>query len=278
MVGLPDDEQGLVILSESAIPLEWIRKNGFQSPQEVTYEILFRPPDGVPPLTEEMVAHQFVDVPDVAVEWSRAYDLQEPYYYRLVLMASTDNVAPVVDWVQSNGYSVIQKTRISFGSSRILSGLDEQKSRKMTWKELIDFMQALGVKEFKDMNPLYKKTIEEEQTDRKILEESLKNEDFIKDVFESLFARPDLSLSKVSWLDIWYLGEGGFRRVYQVNLRIPNEPNDYSFVLRSCKKMLNTRILVLCTTKNMCKQSNPFLVKSVKRIWNFILLLYAIAS
>ena len=235
VVGLPDDEQGLVILSESETPLEWIRKKGFQSQPEVAYEILFRPPDGVKPLTEEMVTSQFVNVPDVAVEWSRAYDLQEPYY-RLVLIASADKVDPVIDWFQSNGYSVIEKTRTSFDASRISSGLDEQKSRKMTWKELIDFMQVLGVKEFKDMNSLYKKTVEEEQTDRKILEESLKNEDFIKDVFESLFARPDLNLSKVSGYDIWYLGEGGFRRVYQVNLRISGEPHDYSFLFKALKE------------------------------------------
>ena len=235
VVGLPDDEQGLVILSQSETALEWIRKKGFQTQPEGIYEILFRLPKGAQSLSEQMVERRFADVPGVAVEWSRAYDLQGPCY-RLVLIASADKVAPVVNWVQSNGYSVIQKTRTSFGASRLFSGLDEQKSRKMTWEELIDFMQALGVNEFKDMSPLYKKTIEEEQIDRKIVEKSLENEDFIKDIFESLFARPDLNLSKVSGHDIWYLGEGGFRRVYQVNLRISGEPHDYSFLFKVLKE------------------------------------------
>ncbi len=234
VIGLPDDEQGLVILSEFETPLEWIRKKGFQSQPEVTYEILFHSLDEGPQLTEEMLEHHFVDVPDIAVEWSRANDLQEPYY-RLVLMTKAGNVTSAIDWIQSQGYSVIHKTRVSFGLSRLSSGQDEQKSRKMTWKELIDFMRALGVNEFKDMNPLYKKTIEEEQIDRKILEESLKKEDFIKDVFETFFARPDLNLSDISGYDIWYLGEGGFRRVYQVNLRIASEPEDYSFVFKALK-------------------------------------------
>ncbi|MFA6321532.1 MAG: helix-turn-helix domain-containing protein [Candidatus Omnitrophota bacterium] len=118
-----------------------------------------------------------------------------------------------------------------------LNGLKPGEYCRASWIELGEVARLFGIQEelFANMTIEEKDGVEQETIDRKMVDGLLSDPLFVGDVFRDIFARPDLVLSDIVSVDIRHVGEGSFKKAYEVNLKIKGCRSALCFMLKVVK-------------------------------------------
>ncbi|MBI2094785.1 MAG: hypothetical protein HYT89_01280 [Candidatus Omnitrophica bacterium] len=240
LAGLPDEQEGLVILTLNS-ELDRLAKDNPGTSIPLIYELSY----------DHNLGEKDVRRIQSGIEVGQIRDGSgEPFIFRptnVKFAADNDSRHILVtvkygdeerlpEMLRDLGYPPTRTRRVSFGAVS-LAEIQTGDFRRASWEDLISLIGDFGVdlEVIDSMVAEHRKVLEEETEDRRVVEDLLRDTVFLKDVFEEIFARPDLTPDVVKSRDIVHLGEGSFRRVYQVHLRVSQEPQDFTFVVKVVK-------------------------------------------
>lgn len=138
--------------------------------------------------------------------------------------------------LEKRGIEALTTTRVAFGPI-LLNGMLPGGYRRARWQELLALADLYGIESLSSdrRTPKQETAIREETVDQELILGLLEDEQYLRDIFESIFARPDLAAQRVEGQDIIHVWEGGFKRVYRVALSLRGEPSPYSFYVKIVK-------------------------------------------
>ena len=118
-----------------------------------------------------------------------------------------------------------------------LGDLKPGEFRRASWQELKGILSNFEIESSGKgyLSEQQQQIAEEEMVDRQLIDIFLRDEIFIRDVFDNIFARTDLGRNDIRTWDIRHIGEGGFRRVYSVRLQLHEEEDGFVFVIKIVK-------------------------------------------
>ncbi|MDD5135937.1 MAG: methyltransferase domain-containing protein, partial [Candidatus Omnitrophica bacterium] len=118
-----------------------------------------------------------------------------------------------------------------------LERLEPGEYRRAGWVDLIEALRLSGVQDrfLGGLDEKQRDAVEEETDDQKLVDRLLADNAFMQNVFRNIFALSRLRVSDISSRDVRHIGEGWFKKVYAVNLRIKNYPDPFCFVVKVVK-------------------------------------------
>ncbi len=153
---------------------------------------------------------------------------------RMILRFSKQSEKEIYALFDIFGYRVkgVKRTEM-FGLK--LGDLNSGNFRRLMWDEVASLSEMGSETPLPVDAEMRRRSVRQETEDYKVIEFLLKDRGAIRDAFQNIFMRSDLNLEDVYKEDIYYVREGGFKRVYKVTLKLKDRRERFSFFVKVVK-------------------------------------------